>query len=132
MFLQIDCVQGLDLGAISSSLSSTSCSFGEALERISSSASLHYSPLSWIPFQRVYIGFAANSDLCLSFLRHCADYSEKVFTWCLSIDALPVTSPVDAPHDLRERSARLLSEPTGVSTENVASIKGLVSYSQHL
>ena len=132
MFLQIDRVQGLDLGVISSSLSSTNGSFGEALERISSSASLQYSPLGWTLFQQVYITSAANSDLCLSFLRNCADYGEKVFTWCLSFNALPISSPVGAPHDLRERSARLLSEPTGISTENGASVEGLSSYESTL
>jgi hypothetical protein len=123
-------VQGVDLGAIASSLSSTSGLFGEALERISSSTSLRYSPLSRPSFQRAYVAFAANSDLCLSFLRHCADYGEKVFTWNPSFNASPVSSPVGAPHDLRERTARLLSasEVTAISTENVAGIKGLSSY----
>jgi len=116
---------GVDLGTIASSLSSTSGSFGEALDRMSSSDSLRYSPpLSRSSFQRVYVAFAANSDLCLSFLRDCAHYGEKVFTWCLSFNALPISSRVDAPHDLRERTARLLSEATGVSTEIAASIKG--------
>ena len=40
--------------------------------------SLRYSPLGRSSFRRVYIAFAANSDLCLSFLQHCADYAEKV------------------------------------------------------
>jgi hypothetical protein len=121
-------VQGIGLGAIASSLSSTSGSFGEALERISSSTSLRYSPLSRSSFQRAYVAFAANSDLCLSFLRNCDDYGEKVFTWCLSFNASPMSSRVGAPHDLRERTARLLSEATSISTEDVASVKGLSSY----
>jgi hypothetical protein len=128
VFLQIDRVQGVDLGAIASSLSSISGSFGEALERISSSVSLRYSPWSRSSFQRVYVAFAANSDLCLSFLRRCADYGEKVSTWCLSFNASPIYSRVGGPHDLQERTVRLLSEATGISTENVASIKGLFSY----
>jgi hypothetical protein len=118
-------VQGVDLGAIASSLSTTSVSFGAALERIDSSASLRYSPLSRFPFQRAYVAFAANSDLCLSFLRNCADYGEKVFTWCLSFNASPMSSRVG---DLQEGTARLLSEATGISTENVASVEGLSSY----
>ena len=121
-------MQGVDLGAIASSLSSSSGSFGEALERISSSASLRYSPLSLSPFQRVYVAFAANSDLCLDFLRNCADYGEKVFTWCLSFNTSPVSSRVGAPHDLQERTARLLSNATGISTENAASVEGLSLY----
>ena len=113
---------------IASSLSSTSGSFGEALEHISSSDSLRYSPWSRPSFQRAYVAFARNNDLCLSFLRHCADYGEKVFTWCLSLNASSISSRVGAPRDLRERVARILSEATGISTENVASIKGLFSY----
>jgi hypothetical protein len=120
-------VQGVDLGTIASSLSSTSGSFGVALERISSSASLRYSPLSRPSFQRIYVAFARNSSLCLSFLQHCVDYGEKVFTR-LSFNASPISSRVGAPHDLRERSARFLSEATGISTENVVSVQGLSSY----
>ncbi|KAI0285442.1 hypothetical protein BGY98DRAFT_1093025 [Russula aff. rugulosa BPL654] len=55
---------------------------------------------------------------------HCAEYGEKVITWCLSFDASPVSSRVGAPYDLLERTTKLLSEATGVSTENVASVKG--------
>ena len=125
-------MQGVDLGAIASSLSTIGGSFGEALERISSSASLRYSPLSQSSFQRAYVAFAANSDLCLSFLRRCADYGKKMFAWCLSFNALPISPRVGVPHDLRERTARLLSEATGISTENVASVKGLSSYESTL
>ena len=129
VFLSIDSVQGVDLGTIASSLTSASGSFGEALDRIFSSDSLQYSPpLSRSSFQRVYVAFAANSDMCLSFLRDCAHYGEKVFTWCLSLNASPISSRVGACHDLRERTARLLSEATGISTENIASIKGLSLY----
>jgi hypothetical protein len=35
---------------------------------------------------------------------------------------------VGTPHNPWERTARLLSEATGISTENVASVKGLSSY----
>jgi len=117
---------GVDLGVIASSLSSASGSFGEALERISSSDSLRYSPLSLHSFQRVYVAFSANSDLCLSVLRNCAGYGEKVFTWCFSFNASPISSQVGAPapHDLREGTARLLSETTAISTESVASVEG--------
>ena len=128
-------MQGVDLGAVASSLSSTSGSFGEALEHVSSSASLQHLPLSRrSPFQQVYVTFAANSDLCLSFLRHCADYGEMVFIWCLSFNASPISSRmgISAPHDLRERTTRLLSEVTGISTENVAGVKGLSSYESTL
>jgi hypothetical protein len=125
-------VQGVDLGAVASSLSSTSGSLGESLDRMFSSASLQYSPpLSRSSFQRVYVAFAANSDLCLSLLRNCANYGEKVFTWCFSYDASSKSSGVGVPHDsdLRERTARLLSEAADISTENVgdhvASVEGM-------
>jgi hypothetical protein len=121
-------VQRVDLGAIASALSSTSGSFGETLEHISSSASLRYSPLSRPSFQRVYVGFAANSDLCLSFLRRCIDYGEKVFMSRHSFNAPYISSQVGLPHDVRERTARVLSEATGISMANVASVKGLSSY----
>ena len=122
-------MQGVDLGAIASFLSSAIGCFGEALEHISSSASLRHLPSSRrSSYQQVYIAFAAHSDLCLSYLRRCADYGEKVFTWCLFFDASPISSRVGAPHDLQEWTTRLLSEATGISTENVASVEGLSSY----
>ena len=123
-------MQGIDLGAIASSLSSASGSFGEALEGISSSDSLRHSPLSLHSFRRVYVGFAANSDLCLSVLQKCAGYGEKVFTWCFSFNASPISSWVGAPapHDLRDGTARLLTEATGISTESDSSVEGLSSY----
>ncbi|KAI0267204.1 hypothetical protein BGY98DRAFT_1026603 [Russula aff. rugulosa BPL654] len=63
-----------------------------------------------IPFY-IYVAFAANSDLCLSVLRNCASYGEKVFTWCFSFNASPI-------------SRRLLSEATGSSTESDSSVEG--------
>ncbi len=103
-------------------------SLGDALDRIYSSASLQHSPMSKSPFQRAYVAFAANSDLCLSFLQSCDDYGKKVITWCLSHIASPTSSDVGAPHDLRERSTRLLSEATGISAENVPNARGLSSF----
>jgi hypothetical protein len=97
-----------------------------------SSASLRYSPpLSRYSFQRLYVAFAANSDQCLFFIRHCADYSEKVVTWCLPFNtsSSPISSREGTPRDLRNRTAGLLSEAVGVSTQNVVatSVKGLSS-----
>ena len=74
------------------------------------------------------MAFAANSDLCLSFLRRCADYGEKVIGSRVPSITPPTSSCVDSPHDLRERTMRLLSEMTGVSVDNVASVEGLSSY----
>jgi hypothetical protein len=78
------------------------------------------------------VALAPNSDLCLSFLRDCADYSEKVFSWCLTFDPSPASSQVGAPQDLLEQTVRLLSEATDISTENIASVKGLFSYASIL
>ena len=100
---------------------------------MSSSDSLRYSesysPLGRSFLQRVYIAFAGNGDLCLSFLGHCVDYGEKVFTWCRTSIASSTSSRVGALNDLRERTARFLSEATCVagSTENVVSAQGLSS-----
>ena len=120
-------MQGVDLGAIASSLSSTSGSLGEALERISSSASLRYSPLSRPSFQRVYVRFAAHSDVCLSFLRHCRLRGKGVHLVSIFLRFAHILS-VGASDHLREQTARLLSQATGISTEIVASVKGLSSY----
>jgi hypothetical protein len=93
-----------------------------ALERLPSSNSFKYSQSGQPSIQRVYVAFAANSDLCLSFLRQCADYGEKVISWRLP----PIASlRVMASHDLRERTIRLRSEMRGVSGENAASVQGL-------
>jgi hypothetical protein len=105
--LMFDHVQGADLGAIAASLSSSIGFLGEALERMSSSASLQYSLSGLSYFQRVYVAFAGNSHLCLSLLRHCADYGEKVFSWCSPSIASPTSSRVGAPHDLLEQTTGL-------------------------
>ena len=122
-------MQGVDLGATASSLSLTFGSLEESLDRMSSSASLQYSQLGWSSFQRVYVAFLGNRDLCLSFLWDCAGYGEKVFTWCLFSICSPTCSRMDAPHDFLERTTRLRSEATDVSAENAAtSAQGLSSY----
>jgi len=69
----------------------------------------------------------------MSHLQHivtCAflSYGERVFTWCLFSNASPTFSRVGAADHLRERTARLLSEATGISTENVSTVKGPSSY----
>ena len=125
-------MQGVDLGTTASSLSRTIGSLGEALDRISSSTSLQYLPLSRPFFQRTYIAFAGNSDLCFSFLQNCANYGEKVFTWCLPFVASLSPSHAGSPHDLRERITTFLSEATGISVENAAMSQGPRHNSQRL
>lgn len=121
-------MQGVDLGAIAASLSLTIGFLEEALDRIFSSASLRYSQSGPSSIQRVYVAFAANSDMCLSFLQLCADYGEKMVARCLPSIPLPASTCVDATHDLRERTRSLQSEMTGLPAENVARVQGVSPY----
>jgi hypothetical protein len=73
--------------------------------------------------QGVYVAFAANKDLCLSFLRHCFDYGEEILALCLPSIASPTSARMGAPNELRERTMKL-----GVSTESAAGLRGLSSY----
>jgi hypothetical protein len=120
-------LQGIDLGEIASSLSPTMGSLEDALERMSSSASLRYSQLGRSSFQRLYIAFAGNSDICLSFLRRCVDYGESVLAWRLVSIGSPTSSRVGASgsHDLPERTTELRSEVTGVSAKGLEGLEGL-------
>ena len=120
-------LQGIDLGAIASSLSHTMGFLEDALERMSSSASLRYSQSGWSSFQRVYVAFAGNSDICLSFLRRCADYGESVLAWRLDSIGSPTSSRMGASgsYDLRERTTELWSEVTGVSTNGLERLEGV-------
>ena len=109
-------------------MSSAMGSLTSALERVTSSNSLKYlrSDVGRSFMQRVYEAFAANSDLCLSFLQKCADYGGKAIGWHLPAIALPKSLRVMASHDLRERTMRLQSEMTSV--ENAVSVQGLSLY----
>ena len=109
-------------------MSSAMKSLTSALEYVTSSNSLKYlrSDAGRSFMQRVYVAFAANSDLCFSFLQKCADYGGKAIGWPLPPIALPTSLRVMASHDLRERTMRLRSEMTYV--ENAASVQGLSSY----
>ena len=124
----IDSIQGADIGTIASSLSSAMSSVTSALERLPSTNSLKYLPSCQSSIQQVYLALRGNRDLCLSFLRRCADYGEKVIGCRLSCTAMSIPFRVMASHDLRERAMRLLSETTDVSAENAASVQGLSSY----
>jgi hypothetical protein len=48
-----------------------------SLERLSTIFAVE--PVFLLAIWRVYVAFAANNDLCFSFLRRCTDYSEKMF-----------------------------------------------------
>ncbi|KAN0113637.1 hypothetical protein V8E52_007563 [Russula decolorans] len=113
-----------DIGTIASSLSFAMSSVTSALERVPSTNSLKYLSSCQSSIQRVYLALRGNRDACLSFLRHCADYGEKVIGCRLSSTAFPTPFRVMASHDLRERTMRPLSETTNVSVENAASVQG--------
>src|SRR5258707_10531580 len=117
-----------DIGTIASSLSSAMSSITSALERLPSSNSLRYLPSCHSFIQRIYMALRGNRDLCVSFLRRCADYGEKVIGCRFSPIALPICFRVTALRDLRERTMRSWSEMTGVSAVNAASVQGLSSY----
>ncbi len=87
-------------------------SFTPALEHLTVSNSLKYSHLGTPSIERAYAAFAANSDLCLSFLRRCVDYGEKVIGWGLSSIPLPAPFRVMASHELWERPVKLRTEVT--------------------
>ena len=95
-----------------------------ALDHLNSCKSLKYSWSGRSFIQPVYEAFAVNSDMCLSFLRQCANYGEKVFASLPSIASCK-SSCVAGPHDLRERTMRLRVEMSGVSVENTVSVQGL-------
>jgi hypothetical protein len=114
---------------IAISLSSTMGSLTSALDRLLSSYSLKYLPSCQPSIQRVYVAFAANSDLCLSFLRRCVDYGEKVIGCRLHPTPLPASFRVMTSYNLRERTVRFQSEMTGISAENAASVQGQSSSS---
>jgi hypothetical protein len=109
-------------------MSSAMGSLTSALECVTSSNSIKYlqSDIGRSFMQQVYVAFAANSDLCFSFLQKCADYGER------AIGLPPIASPtplrVMASHDLQERTMRLRSEMTCVSVENATSVQGPSSY----
>jgi hypothetical protein len=73
-------------------------------------------------FQQVYVAFAGNRELCLSLLQNCADYREKVFTWCFPSIASPMSSHVGAANDIRERNTELRSEVTGISAKSIQTL----------
>lgn len=120
-------MQGVDLGAIALSLSSTIGSLGDALERMSSSVSLQYSQSGQSYFERVYVAFAGNRDLCLCLLRHCADYGENVLSYCLPSIASPTSSQVGVPHVTcpQERTTVLPSDETGGSAKSLETLEGV-------
>ena len=86
-----------------------------ALEGVFSSASFQYSQLDQVSFQRVYLAFEGNSDLCLDILRHCADYGKMFFI-------RSATSSLGAPYDLRRRTTAHRSE---VATASIETAEGI-------
>ena len=79
--------------------------------------------------QGVYVAFAANRDVCHSFLRRCAEYGEKLLALSRRFTiASPTSARVGTPYKLPERTMRLRSKMTGVSTEYYPNVQGLSAY----
>lgn len=82
-------------------------SLEKGLNLMRSSATLEHVSYSGFPLVlKVSLAFTRNSDLCLQFVRHCADYMETV----VAFDATPIVSPASSRMveslDLRERALR--------------------------
>ena len=97
-----------------------------ALNRLHLSNSIKHLPLGPSSIKPIYIAFAANRDMCRSFLQNCVDYGEKVLACCLPSIASSTSSRV-APRDFWEQTKGLWSEMTGISVEKAASVQGLSS-----
>ena len=105
-----------------------------ALEGVFSSASFQHSQLDQASFQRVYLAFEGNSDLCLDILRHCADYG-KMF----SIESATSFAGAPSPYDLRRRTTEHRSEVAAASIETPegighvgAQLRGLGTHPTHV
>ena len=121
-----------DLGEIAFSLSLAMGSLRAALEGVFSSASFQYSQLDQASFQRVYLAFEGNSDLCRDILRHCADYG-------IMFPIGSATSSAGVPHDLRGRTTEDQSEVAAASIETPegigdvgAQLRGLGTHPTHV
>ena len=100
-------------------------SLEEALKLIRSSASLEHTSYSGLPLLlRVEIAFTRNSNLCLAFLRRCADYQDFVAAFNNPPITWPTSSRVVTPHSLCERAMRPPFEITSNSAENADGVEG--------
>ena len=116
-------MQGIDIGAVTSSLSVAMGSLKAALERVQSSASLGDSHTGLSLILQVNHAIVKNSSRYLDFLRYCVYYGEIVTASRIP----PTSSRVEASHDLRERATRLWSEATAISAESASNAQGLSS-----
>ena len=106
-------------------MSSAIGSLTSALDCLNSCKSLKYSQSGRSFIQPVYEAFAANSDMCLSFLRQCADYGEKVFALMRQVPAMRASEQLEAawdrevgvPPGVRMDSKMGCSSHTGLATQ---------------
>jgi len=125
-YIWVDFVQGANIGDIASSLSPAMGSLDEALKLIHSSASLEHTSHSGLPLVlSVEIAFARDRNLCLAFLRRCADYRDFVAAFYNPPITWPTSSRVGSSHGLCERAMRPPFETTRNSAENADDIEGL-------
>ena len=97
------------------------------LNRLHSSNSIKHLPLGPSSIKPIYVAFAANRDMCRSFLQNCVDYGEKVLVCRLPSITSSASSRAGTPRDFREQTKRLWSELTGISVEKAACVQGLSS-----
>jgi len=101
----------------------------KGLNLVRSSATLEHVSYSGFPLVlKVSLAFTRNSDLCLQFLRRCANYRETVVAFYAPSIISPASSRVVESLDLRERAMEPQFETTSVSAESTTRVKGLFSY----
>ena len=97
----------------------------KGLSLMRSSATLeHVSYSGYSLVLKASLAFTKNSDLCLQFLRRCADYKETVAAFYAPPIISPASSHVESL-DLRDRAMQPQFETTSVSAESTTRVKGL-------
>jgi hypothetical protein len=119
--------------AIASSLSSSMSLLQKGLNLVRSSATLeHVSYSGYSLILKLGLAFTKHRDMCLQFLRHCADYRDNVVAFHAAPTVSPVPSPVPVVEslDLRERGNGGMRPQfeTSVSAETSTRVKGPFSY----
>ena len=98
----------------------------KGLNLVRSSATLEHVSYSGFPLVlKAILSFTRNSDLCVQFLRHCADYTETVVAFYAPPITSPASSRVAESLDLRERAMQPQFETTSFSAESTTRVKGL-------
>lgn len=114
----INITQGVDLGAILSTLSPALSTLEKALHNVRESASVESSHTRIALILQVNLGFTQNSEMCLAFFRRCVDFGEVIAASSVTFVAHPSFSRARASNDLQERVMALGTEAADVPAEN--------------